>query len=186
MNSFKCLQVLFILGVYKGTQAVEPGVDSAPAELKLTDDGKFYIDMDREITWEEAKKFCSEHKMKLVSLESKEKEATVLGHILKAKSAKAKKECKLPDKNHCEYKETCETGSFWTSGYETKVQTPRQFEWTGISKPVEGYLNWIPGQPNNWAGIEEKCLELSVSFYFKVGAWNDDVCNDTCGYICEK
>jgi len=179
MNTLKCLQILFILGVYKGAQAVEPA-------LKLTDDGQFYIEMDNEKTWEEAKALCTQNQMKLVSIESKEKEDTVLGHIIKAKEAKTPEECKLTDKKHCDFRKTCSTGGFWTSGYETKVQTPRQFEWTATGKPVVGYTNWIPGQPNNWAGLQEKCLELSVSYHFKALAWNDDLCNDTMGFVCEK
>jgi len=176
----KCLVVLFILGVYNGAQAVEPG-------LKLTEDGKFYIEIENEKTLEEAKAFCTEHKMKLVSLESKEKEATIVQHILMAKAGKAKEECTVEDKRQCEYMETCDDGTFWTSGYETTVnKTPRQFEWTGIGKPVEGYTNWMSGQPNNWAGLEERCLYLKLAYKFQVSGWRDILCKDKMLFICEK
>ncbi|CAH1775812.1 unnamed protein product [Owenia fusiformis] len=44
------------------------------------------------------------------------------------------------------------------------------------------YHNWNSGEPNDWNGGEH-CAETSANNF---GAWNDYVCDNGCGFICEK
>jgi len=55
-----------------------------------------------------------------------------------------------------------------------------QFVWSdGTPYNASVYSNWYPGEPNDRAG-EEDCVEL-----FRT-SWNDNVCEEEYGYICEK
>ena len=52
--------------------------------------------------------------------------------------------------------------------------------WIGLSKRESGfgwtdgsalaYINWAAGEPNNWEGSQEDCVEM-----FSNGYWNDEV-----------
>ena len=52
--------------------------------------------------------------------------------------------------------------------------------WIGLSKRESGfgwtdgsalaYINWAAGEPNNWEGNNEDCVEM-----FSNGYWNDEV-----------
>ena len=52
--------------------------------------------------------------------------------------------------------------------------------WIGLSKRESGfgwtdgsalaYINWAAGEPNNWEGSNEDCVEM-----FSNGYWNDEV-----------
>jgi hypothetical protein len=47
--------------------------------------------------------------------------------------------------------------------------------------PVEGrYTNWLPGQPDNFDGVEH-CLELQPE-----GRWNDVACSVSAEFVCER
>merc|ERR550534_3220049 len=43
------------------------------------------------------------------------------------------------------------------------------------------YYNWRQGEPNNWGGQVEDCVEQ-----LNDGQWNDELCNQTVPYICKK
>ncbi|XP_077993991.1 macrophage mannose receptor 1-like [Glandiceps talaboti] len=56
--------------------------------------------------------------------------------------------------------------------------------WTWSDGSAFAYLNWGPGQPNNYdhGYTREDCSEIVVS----TGQWNDDKCDRTSGYICKN
>ncbi|WAR06449.1 MRC1-like protein, partial [Mya arenaria] len=47
-----------------------------------------------------------------------------------------------------------------------------------------GYINWSPGEPNNFNG-HEHCTEF-VAGGDNIGRWNDVTCTSQRGYICKK
>jgi len=166
--------MLFVLAVYKGAQA----------DLTLTD-GKYFVQVKEEYTWDQAKAFCTDNKMKLVSIVSQAKEEEVVALVVKAKKALPEEACASKNEKLCEYRKTCDVGYIWTSGYEVETQKePRQFQWTATNTPVS-YVNWGLTQPNNWAGDEQRCLEIDVSYHFGVADWNDERCTGKNGFVCE-
>lgn len=44
------------------------------------------------------------------------------------------------------------------------------------------YTNWKQGEPNNYVGVGEDCLELYLSDF----TWNDIGCKNDNHFICEK
>ncbi|XP_033746479.1 perlucin-like [Pecten maximus] len=53
-------------------------------------------------------------------------------------------------------------------------------EWIWMSTQAAiGVTNWNPGEPND-AGGKEDCVEIALT-----GLWNDDVCDQPKGFICE-
>ena len=71
----------------------------------------------------------------------------------------------------------------WNEHYWIGLNDQRnesQFVWSdGTPYNASVYSNWYPGEPNDRAG-EEDCVEL-----FRT-SWNDNVCEEEYGYICEK
>ena len=61
------------------------------------------------------------------------------------------------------------------------------FQWVD-GNPLEGYTNWIPGEPNNANG-REMCTEMLVWKTIWLNKWNDVNC-DVARYksitVCEK
>ena len=43
------------------------------------------------------------------------------------------------------------------------------------------YYNWRAGEPNDWNGQVEDCVEV-----LNDGQWNDELCNQTVPFICKK
>jgi len=231
----------------QGLSAIEP--------IPVKDD--IYVDMGLMVTREEGKEACEKRGMKLVTVDTKEKNDKVLQQIIKAKENALKEECErrksnpdiptlypeddvigtlpvvedadrtkttdevkvedgaadagaggdiliekpgdkgsfvdLPKVTHGPHEPMpCSTdfslydiGNFWTAGYETEIKEPRQFTWEGEpTKPVT-YADWMRGEPNNYMGNSERCLELNVQYVFEVMRWNDENCKAMANYICE-
>ncbi|XP_055958871.1 uncharacterized protein LOC126830395 [Patella vulgata] len=59
------------------------------------------------------------------------------------------------------------------------LQHELMFEWSNDEEVL--YTNWNLGQPSNPAGTEEDC----VTFTYKTGGWQDEVCDTKKKYICE-
>uniref|UniRef100_A0A0B6ZT36 C-type lectin domain-containing protein n=1 Tax=Arion vulgaris TaxID=1028688 RepID=A0A0B6ZT36_9EUPU len=57
---------------------------------------------------------------------------------------------------------------------------PGVWQWTPSNRDVSRYVNWIPGEPNNY-GNNEQCVELKST-----GGWNDLNCLTARKFICEK
>ena len=72
---------------------------------------------------------------------------------------------------------------YWLGGY---CGNDRRFRWI-TGEPFE-YTNWMPGEPNNTVGIEDKLQILRVPHPIvvnsRLGQWNDafDRCNYDDGY----
>jgi len=173
------LCLLIALGIYEGTQA---------SELKLTKDGKYFVQMAKEYNFDQAKAFCSENGMSLVTIDSPEKEQVVVDHIVEAYKALPQKACSSPNKRLCEQRKLCTIGYFWTAGKELdQNKDPREFTWTTTNKPVSDYTNWGVGQPNNWGGKNDQtCLEFNVYYGHGVADWNDERCTGKNMLVCEK
>ncbi|XP_068111962.1 uncharacterized protein [Hyperolius riggenbachi] len=59
-----------------------------------------------------------------------------------------------------------------------KIRTKPTFKY--ISYEPLTYTNWGPGEPNNYLGRGEDCVEM-----WETGKWNDNVCNNRDLVICE-
>ncbi|CAB4028580.1 Hypothetical predicted protein, partial [Paramuricea clavata] len=46
------------------------------------------------------------------------------------------------------------------------------------------YKNWDTGEPNNYRGKEEDCVEM-YAISDKAGKWNDELCSYNRRYVCE-
>lgn len=68
------------------------------------------------------------------------------------------------------------SGSVWI-GLNLKNDS---FYWTDNTKL--NYSNWNDGEPNNYGGNNEDCVEMYVSN----GRWNDLPCNYEKAYACER
>lgn len=55
--------------------------------------------------------------------------------------------------------------------------------WEGDQTVAKNYTNWYSGEPNDHAGNED-CIGIYNGIL--AGYWNDDYCDFTKGYICEK
>ena len=43
------------------------------------------------------------------------------------------------------------------------------------------YINWAPGEPNDYGGAEE-CVEMDITWG---GGWNDNDCYVTRNWVCK-
>ena len=54
------------------------------------------------------------------------------------------------------------------------------WRWIDDTLVEEGYTNWNMGEPNNFE-FGEDCGEI----HFFSGGWNDQICADLRGFVCE-
>ena len=64
---------------------------------------------------------------------------------------------------------------YWVGGEWTGAD----WEWTDQSAFT--FFNWNQGEPNNFDGGEEDCLEIWTN-----GKWNDDKCDKELPSVCQK
>lgn len=69
--------------------------------------------------------------------------------------------------------------NFWMDGSDQI--TEGLWVWASTMETIR-YTNWEQGEPNNYIGIAEDCLELYLSNF----KWNDIRCTHANHFICEK
>lgn len=69
--------------------------------------------------------------------------------------------------------------NFWMDGSDQI--TEGLWVWASTMETIR-YTNWEQGEPNNYIGIAENCLELYLSNF----KWNDIRCTHANHFICEK
>lgn len=69
--------------------------------------------------------------------------------------------------------------NFWMDGSDQI--TEGLWVWASTMETIR-YTNWEQGEPNNYIGIDEDCLELYLSNF----KWNDIRCTHANHFICEK
>ncbi len=68
----------------------------------------------------------------------------------------------------------------WWIGYNDR-SAEGSWRW---SNGTSAYVNWSPGEPNNWGGNEDCAVKISSGTY--VGLWNDEDCGKQFAYVCES
>nr|XP_006813569.1 PREDICTED: macrophage mannose receptor 1-like [Saccoglossus kowalevskii] len=74
-----------------------------------------------------------------------------------------------------------ENDSIWIGLNDLRHQ--RLFEWSDLSQVT--YTNWNNGEPNNWNGRDEQCVNMLVDGS-AAGLWNDELCQYYLKAVCEK
>ncbi len=131
--------------------------DGEPAcsEL-LSSDGHSYIFCNNQESWSDARAYCNDFNMKLVTLGSAAEEEWVysIANVLS------------PQKWWIGANDKAAEGSFvWDSGEEAS------------------YSNWEPGEPNDVGGNED-CAQLNR--FHPAKTWNDEPCSLHLNFICES
>nr|XP_055046306.1 ladderlectin-like [Misgurnus anguillicaudatus] len=67
----------------------------------------------------------------------------------------------------------------WIGGHDGEIDG--QWLWTDGSQ--FDFTNWCSGEPNNYRGNPENCLEIN---HTTNRCWNDAPCSTAMGYICAK
>ncbi|XP_069117060.1 lectin BRA-3-like [Argopecten irradians] len=62
----------------------------------------------------------------------------------------------------------------------TDRQHEGDFVWENSGDALQ-YTNWREGEPNQWEGYPENCVEMKV----EDGQWNDVPCDDILRFICK-
>nr|XP_023014521.1 macrophage mannose receptor 1-like [Leptinotarsa decemlineata] len=116
----------------------------------------YHLSKDR-LTYSQATEACRNQSMKLVSIQTKEKNDAI-NSVLQKSGAN-------------EY--------YWTSG--NRIADEKTWIWPPSEKIT--YFNWDQGEPNNLR-THENCLEVFKSGTDT--KWNDDPCDQKNLYICES
>lgn len=58
------------------------------------------------------------------------------------------------------------------------ISTGSEWKWSDRSGVY--YFNWRAGEPNNWEGQVEDCVEI-----YNDGTWNDDPCENELPFVCK-
>jgi hypothetical protein len=67
---------------------------------------------------------------------------------------------------------------FWVGG--TDAIAEGKWVWMSTLDPLD-YTGWFPGEPSN--GVGAACMALAQHEQYH---WNDEFCNRTYDFICEK
>lgn len=67
----------------------------------------------------------------------------------------------------------------WDGFWSGMVSTGSEWKWSDRSGVY--YFNWRAGEPNNWEGQNEDCVEI-----YNDGTWNDDPCENELPFVCKK
>jgi hypothetical protein len=160
------LRRLGFIAVFSGVVMVGCGVDlagaeSAPAfqdemlgetQQRVMYNGHDYIFATTAKTWLQAHQSCADLGYGLVTINNSSEDQWLQGYIGSSGSC-------------------C-----WWIGYNDR-DTEGTWRWSNGSS---SYVNWYPGEPNNYAGNED------CSTKYSEGRWNDDDCSKQFPYICES
>ena len=69
---------------------------------------------------------------------------------------------------------------FWTS--LTDIAKEGEWIWQSTNASVTSYINWLPGQPDNYAG-DQDCMRLNWGTTLQ---WDDWACSGQLEGICEQ
>ncbi|XP_065368433.1 lectin subunit alpha-like [Calliphora vicina] len=118
----------------------------------------YYIESEQKFTWYDGLAKCANMNMSLVTIDTKLKsqEITSLLNDIFGK--------RIP---------------LWIGGTINGVN-PRQFVWISTGKKFT-YTNWANGQPD-FAGNNEYCAQTG---WTNAMEWNDHVCSNQYGFMCE-
>ncbi|XP_038061781.1 perlucin-like [Patiria miniata] len=109
------------------------------------------------MTWADAKAYCEERGWEMLVIES-------------------------PEENAFVHEELTASGG-WTRAWLGCSDEALEDHWVCYSAAgVEEmkYMNWVPGQPDNYYIDGEHCLSMR-----DIGGWNDIQCHNTCPIVCE-
>jgi hypothetical protein len=149
------------------TKAQKTAALAAPPEsaVVFTGNGHKYEVIGKTTTWKKASDDCKKKGGYLATITSEEEQEFILDLL----SKKGKKD------------------SYWLGGYREGNKAIEGWKWeTGEDFT---YSNWMPGEPNNSGGNENRLMisRVIASFNYKSkkGQWNDSPQSDALGYICE-
>lgn len=123
-----------------------------------------YINIQKKVTWTEARDYCSSVGAYLSRIETKDENDWIVDIILPAMN----QEICVAFPWLC-----CET---WIGANDRDMEG--EFQWT--NKENLQYENWIPGEPSDHNGSED-CVRICDN-----GLWNDVRCDRSSNIICEK
>ena len=109
--------------------------------------------------WNDAESDCKYHGGNLVSIYSEN-----YNQWVRALFQNATKSISTPD---------------WDGFWSGMVSTGSEWKWSDRSGVY--YFNWRAGEPNNWEGQVEDCVEI-----YNDGTWNDDPCENELPFVCKK
>ena len=108
--------------------------------------------------WNDAESDCKVHGGNLVSIHSEN-----YNQWVRALFQNATKSIPSPDWD-----------GFWSGMISTGI------EWKWSDQTGVYYFNWRAGEPNNWQGQMEDCVEI-----YNDGSWNDDPCENELPFVCK-
>ncbi|XP_048746638.1 perlucin-like [Ostrea edulis] len=115
-------------------------------------------------TWAQASIYCHAIKAELVSIETQAEDIFLRGFLQNEGSK-------------------YDPPRFWVGGSDLLQEGEWTWTKTGSLVGSQGFSHWGPGQPDNGSHSDEHCMELESGHNW---AWNDDDCEDTKHFICEK
>uniref|UniRef100_A0A670J6R5 C-type lectin domain-containing protein n=1 Tax=Podarcis muralis TaxID=64176 RepID=A0A670J6R5_PODMU len=123
--------------------------------------GNCYAYFDSPKSWYEAEIACQSHGRgtHLASIHTEQETALVANHIFSKQKRKYNVWIGLHDSNENQ-------------------------DWKWLDDSVFNYNNWNRGEPNNYKGGKEYCVELKRWTGFR--EWNDEPCHHLNTYICKK
>ncbi|XP_037399050.1 C-type mannose receptor 2-like isoform X1 [Pygocentrus nattereri] len=113
-----------------------------------------YVFVNESKTWTEAQNYCRQNYTDLATISNME-EMKKLNAVLKDQP----------------------TSSVWI-GLDRRVT--EIWQWSPAGCEGNQYRNWLLGEPNNYMGAGEYCVEMRISD----GTWNDDVCTTLKPFMC--
>uniref|UniRef100_A0A8C5Q1P8 Collectin-12 n=1 Tax=Leptobrachium leishanense TaxID=445787 RepID=A0A8C5Q1P8_9ANUR len=147
-------RTLALHGIPTSEFPLDPSITGCPLHWLNLTDKCYFFSLDKQM-FDEAKAVCEEWKSTLVIIESKEEQQFLR-------------------------KTTSGRGNFWIGLTDTEEENV----WKWLDGTTLIYMNWKPGQPDNWAhehGPGEDCAGI-----INTGLWNDFHCHEYNRFICEK
>ncbi|XP_002660626.3 uncharacterized protein dcsignlg [Danio rerio] len=139
-----------------GKQQLENRVTSLSAELKEARSKSGWFFMSTEaMSWSESRQFCRDRGADLVIIKSEEKQRFI--------SSLVKEDT-------------------WI-GLSVTETGGNKWKWVDNSPLNQGF--WAKGEPNNYQGAKEDCVEVRIS-QGTPNNWNDRRCSDSRKAVCEK
>ncbi len=65
------------------------------------------------------------------------------------------------------------SGGYWLGGSQAAGQVDPAVGWSWVTGETWGFTNWLPGEPNDFAGVSEDALAFHAFTAVLDGHWND-------------